>query len=87
MNIQWDIPWIFNGVLKTFIINIEEIASVDMSKCCVSARSIEIEINEELPSYNYTVISFTLNDTILQSNWYKRPLIYIYYYTLFIKIL
>lgn len=55
INIQWDIPWIFNGVLKTFIINVEEISSVDMNTCCVNATPTEIIINEELPTYNHTV--------------------------------
>lgn len=53
--LQWDIPWIFNGVIKMFNINIEEISSLDMNTCCVSITPIEIPINEELPTYNYTV--------------------------------
>lgn len=65
VNIQWDIPWIFNGVLKTFVINLEEIASLDMNTCCVSAIPTEIAINDELPSYNYTVIRLNLNNIIV----------------------
>jgi len=58
MSIQWDIPWIFNGELKKFIINVEEIASIDMETCCVSIAPTEISISEEFPTYNHTVIHF-----------------------------
>lgn len=58
--LQWDIPWIFNGVLKMFIVNVEEISSIDMDKCCVSIMPTEIPVYEELPTYNHTVIYFIL---------------------------
>lgn len=38
-----------------FIINIEEISALDMNSCCVSTTPIEIPIDEELPTYTYTV--------------------------------
>lgn len=56
ITLEWDIPWIFNGVIKSFIINTEEIFSNDMTKCCDSLPDIEIKITEEIPHYNYTVI-------------------------------
>jgi len=64
--LQWDVPWIFNGVLKMFIINVEEISSNDMDTCCVGITPIEIPVNEELPTYNHTVIYFTRRLYILQ---------------------
>lgn len=60
ITVQWDIPWILNGVLKTFIINVEEISSLDVNSCCASIAPIEIPIEEELPTYNYTVIILLL---------------------------
>jgi len=57
ITLQWDIPWVFNSVLKMFVINIEEISQVDMSQCCVNIKPTEIPFDEELPSYNYTVIN------------------------------
>lgn len=57
--LQWDVPWIFNGVLKMFIINVEEISSNDMDTCCASITPTEIPVYEELPTYSYTVIYFT----------------------------
>lgn len=56
--LQWDIPWIFNGVLNMFIVNVEEISSIDMDTCCVSIMPTEIPVYEELPTYNYTVMYF-----------------------------
>lgn len=55
LNLQWDIPWTFSGVLKTFIINVEETSAIDINSCCVGIQSIEIPIEEELPTYSYTV--------------------------------
>jgi len=57
IKLQWDIPWIFNGALKMFVINIDEISNVDRNKCCAYSDPIEIPFNEEVPSYNYTVIN------------------------------
>ncbi|XP_025196649.1 uncharacterized protein LOC112595599 [Melanaphis sacchari] len=54
INLQWDIPWTFNGTLEMFIINIEEIASLDKT-CCVYLAPIEVPFDEEVPSYNYTL--------------------------------
>ncbi|KAL5235451.1 hypothetical protein ACI65C_002861 [Semiaphis heraclei] len=55
ISLEWDIPWIFNGVLKSFIVSAEEISSKDIDKCCDSKPDIEIPITEELPSYNFTI--------------------------------
>ncbi|XP_008188160.2 uncharacterized protein LOC100568743 [Acyrthosiphon pisum] len=53
--LQWDIPWIFNGVLKMFVINVDEITPIDMNTCCVTITPVEIPVNEELPTYNHTI--------------------------------
>jgi len=55
IGLQWDIPWIFNGELKKFIINLEEVSSIDIDTCCNSIESKDIEFEDELPTYNYTV--------------------------------
>lgn len=54
--LQWDIPWIFNGELRMYIINLEEISFRDVSLNS-NIQTIEFPIYEELPSYNYTVIN------------------------------
>ncbi|KAL4085361.1 hypothetical protein QTP88_027220 [Uroleucon formosanum] len=48
--LQWDVPWIFNGVLKMFIINVEEISSNYMDTCCASITPTEIPVYDELPT-------------------------------------
>lgn len=58
MTLQWNIPWVFNGVLNEFIINVEEISASDMSMCCTSVKPIEIPVEEEMPTYNYTVTNY-----------------------------
>lgn len=55
MTLQWDIPWIFNGVLKMYIINVEETSYKDMNSNS-GIQTTELPIYDELPSYNYTVI-------------------------------
>lgn len=60
MTLRWGIPWIFNGALNGFVINVEEISAMDMSKCCSSIVPIEIPVDEEMPAYNYTVINHLL---------------------------
>ncbi|XP_001948568.2 uncharacterized protein LOC100163240 [Acyrthosiphon pisum] len=78
--LQWDVPWIFNGVLKMFIINVEEISSNDMNTCCVSITPTEIPADEELPTYNHTITGLQPGSTysigvltVSKSLWYSSP--------------
>lgn len=80
ITLQWDIPWIFNGVLKMFVINIEEISKVDISQCCVNIQPIEIPFEEEVPSYNYTLTGLQPGSTyslgvlsVSKSLWHSSP--------------
>lgn len=56
LTLQWDIPWIFNGELKSFILNIEEMSSVDIQTCCEIIAPVEIPFVDEQPFYTYMVI-------------------------------
>eukprot|EP00102_Acyrthosiphon_pisum_P025257 XP_016662467.1 PREDICTED: uncharacterized protein LOC100570133 [Acyrthosiphon pisum] len=78
--LQWDVPWIFNGVLKMFIINVEEISSNNMETCCVGITPTEIPVNEELPTYNHTITGLQSGSTysigvlsVSKSLWYSSP--------------
>ncbi|VVC38854.1 Fibronectin type III,EGF-like, conserved site,Immunoglobulin-like fold,EGF-like domain [Cinara cedri] len=81
ITLQWDIPWIFNSTLKMFVMNIEDILPVD-SENMVDYRNpiIEIQIDEELPTYNYTVTNLKPGYTytfgvlaVSKSLWYSVP--------------
>ncbi|XP_029345320.1 neural cell adhesion molecule L1 isoform X2 [Acyrthosiphon pisum] len=50
--LQWDVPWIFNGVLKNFTINVDEISSNNTDSF---PRISDMPVDEELPTYNYTI--------------------------------
>ncbi|KAE9526207.1 hypothetical protein AGLY_013838 [Aphis glycines] len=80
ISIEWDIPWIFNGDLKMFIINVEEISSINMDTCCISIAPTEIPVYEELPTYNYTITGLQPGSTysvgvltVSKSLWYSSP--------------
>jgi hypothetical protein len=55
ISLQWDIPWIFNGILKMFVINVEEISYANINLYS-GVQTTEYPISEEVPSFNYTVI-------------------------------
>ncbi|KAL5238474.1 hypothetical protein ACI65C_005884 [Semiaphis heraclei] len=80
ISVQWDIPWIFNGALEMFVINIEETSNVDMSQCCVNIKATEIPFDEEVPSYNYTLTGLQPGSTysigvlsVSKLLWYSSP--------------
>ncbi|XP_016657825.1 uncharacterized protein LOC100161662 isoform X1 [Acyrthosiphon pisum] len=77
MTLKWDIPWIFNGVLDMFIINVEEMSDMNLYS---SMRAIELAIYEEVPSYNYTLKNLNPGSTysigivsVSKSLWYSLP--------------
>lgn len=58
VNIQWDIPWIFNCKLQKFTINVTK-SSLKDNKTSDHYITKDIEVNENLlPTYNYTVTHF-----------------------------
>ncbi|CAI6359203.1 unnamed protein product [Macrosiphum euphorbiae] len=74
--VQWDIPWIFNGVLKMFVINVDEITSIEKD----SIKPKEIPVNEELPTYNYTITGLQPGSTysigvlsVSKPLWHSSP--------------
>uniref|UniRef100_A0A2H8TRV2 Tyrosine-protein kinase receptor Tie-1 n=1 Tax=Melanaphis sacchari TaxID=742174 RepID=A0A2H8TRV2_9HEMI len=79
ISLQWDIPWIFNGILKMFIINVEEISYADMNLYS-GVKATEYPIYEEVPSFNYTLKNLNPGSTysvgiisVSKSLWYSLP--------------
>lgn len=58
VTLQWDIPWIFNGELKSFNIYAIEIGSLNNETCCDTTKSKEIPFTDERLTYNHTVMVF-----------------------------
>lgn len=56
VTIKWDTPWVFNDILTHFVVTVEEIAALDVKTCCVKIPSFNVPFNEEVSSYNHTVI-------------------------------
>lgn len=56
ITIKWDTPWVFNGILTHFVVTVEEIAARDVNTCCVKIPPANVPFNEEVSSYNYTVL-------------------------------
>lgn len=79
ISLQWDIPWIFNGILKMFIINVEEISYENLSVFS-PVQTTEYPISKEVPSYNYTLENLNPGSTysiavisVSNSLWYSLP--------------
>ncbi|XP_026805156.1 tenascin-like [Rhopalosiphum maidis] len=63
ISLEWGIPYILNGVLKSFIVNIEEVSSQVIEKCCDRKRDVEIPVTEEHPTYNCTIFDLKPGST------------------------
>ncbi|XP_050420135.1 uncharacterized protein LOC126833056 [Adelges cooleyi] len=77
ITLEWDIPWIFNGVLKSFIVNMEEITALDMETCCASLPDVEINVTQEIPTYNCTLTNLKSGSTysigvLSKTSWYGQ---------------
>ncbi|XP_050419823.1 uncharacterized protein LOC126832850 [Adelges cooleyi] len=77
VTIEWDIPWMFNGALNSFIINVEEVSSLDVDSCCASFPVMELQVTEELPTYNYTINDLKPGSTYTigvssKTSWYSQ---------------
>lgn len=63
VTISWDIPWVFNGTLKAFIISAEASENDD--------KKLEvIDLNQEQPTYNYTVIIINIYTVKMEFKMY-----------------
>lgn len=58
VTLQWDIPWIFNGVMKSFTLYVSELKSLK-NETCEEFKPEIIPFKEEQPTYYYTVMFFS----------------------------
>ncbi|XP_050420134.1 uncharacterized protein LOC126833055 [Adelges cooleyi] len=77
ITLEWDIPWILNGVLKSFIVNTEEITALDMETCCASLPAVYINVTHEIPTYNCTLTDLKPGSTysigvLSKTSWYGQ---------------
>ncbi|XP_050437857.1 tenascin-like [Adelges cooleyi] len=75
ITLQWDIPWILNGLLKSFIVTTEEVTALDMETCCASLPDVEINVSKEVPTYNCTLTNLKPGSTysigvLSKTSWY-----------------
>lgn len=54
MNLQWDIPWKLNIGLKRFIITVDDNIEDE------TILRAKIQVIEEKPTYNYTVMKYVI---------------------------
>lgn len=59
LRLQWDHPNMTNGVLRSFLISVEETEQYDQDKCCVPFPIIEIPATEHR-HYNLEVIMWQI---------------------------
>lgn len=75
--LQWGIPWILNGELKSFLINGKQINYL-FEPCCETIEQEEIPIDTILqPTYNYTVkvliyILLSIQSTVRRDNVFEH---------------
>ncbi|XP_050547750.1 uncharacterized protein LOC126909378 [Daktulosphaira vitifoliae] len=77
ISLEWNIPWMFNGALNSFIINAEEVSAIDIDSCCSSYPPIELLVTEEKPTYTYTLDNLKPGSTyaigvLSKTSWYSQ---------------
>ncbi|XP_050531481.1 uncharacterized protein LOC126900075 isoform X3 [Daktulosphaira vitifoliae] len=77
ISLEWNIPWMFNGALNSFIINAEEVSAIDIDSCCTSYPPIELLVTEEKPTYTYTLDNLKPGSTyaigvLSKTSWYSQ---------------
>ncbi|KAK7870785.1 hypothetical protein R5R35_005450 [Gryllus longicercus] len=55
VTLKWGPPHIFNGILRSFLINVEQLDSANSSSCCVYSPLLEILVKSEDRYYEHKV--------------------------------
>ncbi|KAK7793753.1 hypothetical protein R5R35_000953 [Gryllus longicercus] len=64
---EWGLPNMFNGELRSFLINVEHIESLNESECCEYFPVQELPVREETPIYNLEVTGLNPASTYVVS--------------------
>lgn len=56
MVLQWHYPDMANGIIRSFVVNVEETEKHDQNSCCQVYPLVEIPVQEEMPLYQAEVI-------------------------------
>ncbi|GLH06453.1 Protein draper [Gryllus bimaculatus] len=55
ITLKWGPPDIFNGILRSFLINVEQLDSANSSSCCVYSPLLEVPVKSEDRYYEHKV--------------------------------
>uniref|UniRef100_A0A8D8UL36 Fibronectin type-III domain-containing protein n=1 Tax=Cacopsylla melanoneura TaxID=428564 RepID=A0A8D8UL36_9HEMI len=55
VTVSWRIPFILNGILRKFLIELEHLSSYDDSVCCQPLSTINYQVTEEQEKYTYVL--------------------------------
>ncbi|GLH01584.1 Protein draper, partial [Gryllus bimaculatus] len=64
---EWELPNLFNGELRSFLVNIEHIDSFNETECCEYFPVQELPVREESPIYNLEVTGLNPASTYIVS--------------------
>ncbi|GLH06454.1 Tyrosine-protein phosphatase Lar [Gryllus bimaculatus] len=56
VTLEWGPPFVFNGILRSFLINVEQLDSANSSHCCVYSPLQEVPVKSEDGKYQHKVI-------------------------------
>ncbi|XP_063231136.1 uncharacterized protein LOC134535791 isoform X2 [Bacillus rossius redtenbacheri] len=54
LTVQWKLPRLFRGIIRSYVLNIEQTDAFDSSDCCQYFPLLEVPVRSELPWYSHT---------------------------------
>lgn len=65
VSVQWDYPFVANGIIRSFLLNIEETDQFEVEKCCEVYPLTEIPIIGERKHYVTEVRNYLFSQVIV----------------------
>lgn len=72
MTVQWDYPFVANGIIRSFVLNIEETDQFEVEKCCEIYPLTEITIIDERKHYVAEVRKYLFSQVIVQQLYFAN---------------